>query len=453
MARRLETYGVKAFTHNPKRIALLGYGEYGKHLHAVILKHWPRQYVVTMAFDAHVDGPGAICPNGQTPLKSPDALAAAFHEGAFDAVLVSIPSREDLEQAWSDLDNQGIPRITLVSEDDFRHFEAFENTASRALAPGYELHRYSSVYGISTHGPFIQQLLYLFDDRGFALYDNWYRDDFKYDPFAANPTMPFAVPEGGVVGLRGEYCAVARMWATNYGHIIYQMLSQIALMEANGYQGTYLMVRSSAAEQLLDLMGIDSERITWLDELEQGTVYRFEEMLIASHWEFHHATVADPAVKAARTVENEVLRRCGGGCLEGYPRRLFIKRIGSRRLLDVEGILERYGFQTIIPEELSVEEQIRHFHAAQVVLSPHGANSTNSIFMRPNTAFIETFGSGLVAPWCHDVLRIKGVRYFPVPETPIYPSTTREVNRDYAVHPAILESIIESAIDLTKDTT
>ena len=294
----------------------------------------------------------------------------------------------------------------------------------------------------------MQHLLYLFDERGFALSDNWYRSDFKWDRGALNPHLPFIVPKAGVVEMPGAYCPVARMWGNNYGHFIYQNIGQIALMEAHGFQGKYLIVHSKSNEQLLDLMGLDMQRIIWLQDLDWDTTYRFETLLVAVHNAFDRLT-ARACVDAASRAGETVLSRCAS-VLDQYPRRIFVKRIGSRRLLGVESILERYGFQTIVPEELSVEEQIRHYLAADIAIAPHGANAANSVFMRPGTALIETFGRDFVLPWNHETSMVKGVHYFPIVESPTFPFMRLEKNRDYSVNPTILESIIETAIELTE---
>ena len=82
-----------------------------------------------------------------------------------------------------------------------------------------------------------------------------------------------------------------------------------------------------------------------------------------------------------------------------YPRYIYVKRIGYRKLINGDRFTEKYGFTTIIPEELSVEEQMNYFHNANIVLCPHGANSTNCLYMHEGSAFVEIFSER----WCLNV--------------------------------------------------
>lgn len=134
----------------------------------------------------------------------------------------------------------------------------------------------------------------------------------------------------------------------------------------------------------------------------------------------------------------------------GLPKRLFVKRVGTRKLLGADELLERYGFVTVVPEELTVEEQIQHFHAADVVVTPHGANSTNSIYMRPGTAFVETFDRDWGYPWSDDLLLRKGVHYLPVVQARNVPVSSHSSDGDYRVSSPTLEHALRNAIRLAQ---
>lgn len=75
--------------------------------------------------------------------------------------------------------------------------------------------------------------------------------------------------------------------------------------------------------------------------------------------------------------------------------RICVSRTDSRRRPmsnagDLEAALVRKkGFHVIVPGSLSVEEQIRVFNQADVVVAPHGAGSTNYLFCRPETRVLE----------------------------------------------------------------
>ncbi len=74
--------------------------------------------------------------------------------------------------------------------------------------------------------------------------------------------------------------------------------------------------------------------------------------------------------------------------------RLYVKRgeAQRRRLINEEEVcikMHRLGFQIIDPDVLSVQEQVRLFNKASVVVSPHGAALANLCFCRPRTRVVE----------------------------------------------------------------
>ena len=66
----------------------------------------------------------------------------------------------------------------------------------------------------------------------------------------------------------------------------------------------------------------------------------------------------------------------------------------SRRIVNEEQIvklLRRLGFEIVCPGELSFSEQIRLFAQARVIIGPHGAGLTNTVFAPQNATLIELF--------------------------------------------------------------
>jgi Glycosyltransferase 61 len=53
--------------------------------------------------------------------------------------------------------------------------------------------------------------------------------------------------------------------------------------------------------------------------------------------------------------------------------------------------LERHGFRSIIPGNMSFSDQVMTLTGASHVVGPHGAGMTNAIFSRPGTAVLEIF--------------------------------------------------------------
>jgi tetratricopeptide (TPR) repeat protein/capsular polysaccharide biosynthesis protein len=77
-----------------------------------------------------------------------------------------------------------------------------------------------------------------------------------------------------------------------------------------------------------------------------------------------------------------------------YPKRIYISRSKARyrRVLneaDVVEVLEGFGFVSILPESMSLEEQIAYFYHAEVIVTAHGSGLTNTIFCKSGTKIIE----------------------------------------------------------------
>jgi len=84
----------------------------------------------------------------------------------------------------------------------------------------------------------------------------------------------------------------------------------------------------------------------------------------------------------------------------GRPGRLYVTRgdrPNTRRVVDEQALLDRLarrGFVAIDPGTLSVQEQIDHFAAAEVVVAPHGAALTNLAFAGDGVRVLELFAPG-----------------------------------------------------------
>ena len=60
--------------------------------------------------------------------------------------------------------------------------------------------------------------------------------------------------------------------------------------------------------------------------------------------------------------------------------------------------LKPHGFEVIVPEKYSILEQIKLFANVDILVTPHGANSTNVLYSKKGTTFVECFGHYWVNP-------------------------------------------------------
>lgn len=429
-------------------VALWGYGQLGHRVLDEMRRGRFGAYRVTGVFDrAHV---GERTDAGALPVCDPDDIPALFSRGSFEGVVVTVGNPGAAGEIRALLAGWGVPELPISK--GFAGFCEPEAVAGTFCPPfavrseGYRLVGVRDVFGAVTHSPY--ELLHLFDAAGNVLGANWMRGDERWFPeVILVPRFPADRLARAVVH-KGPVCAAARLWAENYGHVIFQTLDQVALMEEAGYAGRYLLVRTPFTVELMRLMGIASERIVWMNELDADVPHRFEELYVVEQDYSSFGTFARnnaPALlKAVGRIEEGLAADD-----RDLPRRLFVRRIGTRRLLGADELLERYGFVTTVPEEHSVEDQIRLFRAADVVVTPSGANSFNALFMRPGSAFVETFGQDGTFTWVSEALLLKGVRHLIVRQ-PAYERPQEGTRGDYQVSAAELEHAIRNAIELAR---
>ena len=202
-------------------------------------------------------------------------------------------------------------------------------------------------------------------------------------------------------------CNLAICWSDNYWHFTFEIMTKLLLMEKNGYDGKYFLFDRKYIRELLDFFKIDKEKIIYVRE---NQIYKVSELTILEPIG-GRADKNLPLMKILRNRAFEILSKYD---LSKYPKNIYVKRIGTRKISnesDFIDILKENKFKVIIPEEYSVEEQIKHFYAADICLTPHGANSTNAIYMKKNSVFIEYFGHNYVIPLNAKILSYFGINH------------------------------------------
>jgi len=79
-----------------------------------------------------------------------------------------------------------------------------------------------------------------------------------------------------------------------------------------------------------------------------------------------------------------------------YPDKIYISRAQAkyRQVINeqaVRKVLSKYGFTTVLLEEMSVAQQAALFASAKIIVTPHGAGMTNIVFCRKGTKIVEFF--------------------------------------------------------------
>lgn len=202
------------------------------------------------------------------------------------------------------------------------------------------------------------------------------------------------------------------LWSLgNLWHWIFESLPKICLVESSGYTGPYIVnATSKVVLEGLELMGVKPERI-----IHCAGPHLIRRALVPHviHWSGIH--------KHRRLLSALRERLLGAaGALQG-EKRCFIRRIGARRLLNEEELLDAlraYDIEVMVPEEHSLAGQIAFMSNSVLTLSPHGANSALAFFQKPASVLMEFFGHDHI----HNISNLATVNflkllYFPVTQT------------------------------------
>ncbi|MEK8127118.1 glycosyltransferase family 61 protein [Paenibacillus filicis] len=189
----------------------------------------------------------------------------------------------------------------------------------------------------------------------------------------------------------------------NYFHWLYDVLGRLNLLQQSGIKvDKYVINRRSRIfwdsgdpdgprpfqEQSLRMLGIGPDQII---ETNENFHLKAGHVVVMSHTERHgYPKWASDFLRKVFLFDRG-LDVNGPGSEYVYISRLKANR---RRILneqDVIDLLTARGFKIYTLEEMSMDEQIRLFNNARVIVGPHGAGLANITFCRPGTSIVEIF--------------------------------------------------------------
>ena len=136
-----------------------------------------------------------------------------------------------------------------------------------------------------------------------------------------------------------------------------------------------------------------------------------------------------------------------------HPARILIsrERAQARRLVQADRIydlLAGQGFEKILLEDHSLQEQAALFHHAECIVMPTGGNLANLVFCRPGTIVIELFSPSYCPPFTYAFMGELGLRYYGLVAENIsrpHPDS-REGNEDIDIDPNRLATVVRQAL-------
>ena len=360
----------------------------------------------------------------------------------FEAVLICIFPDVAARNPQKILKDNSIPELHLGHSDDFYPISSFEQGIKpfEINQDGYDFYVVKNICGAMANYE-SNELLYLFDSKGRVLKEHWEHwtvnpeDSFVYD-------YPFCLDNTKVekLFLKGQYCILTKKFAGNYWHFTYQCVDSVWLLEKAGYKGFYIIPNYSFCSEILSMLNIAPERIITLDKFAHNKEYIFEEVFCVM---FSGIRIRGYDAMVLSQIAEYIKEKLPEDPL--LPKKIYVKRIGKRKLLGADELLAQYGFATIVPEDYSVQEQMKLFYNADIVFCVHGANSTNCLYMRKGTVFIEAFSSYWINRCNLYTLAASGIKYLPVSPLETVFINIDGISKDFEIPEVLLRMTIQNA--------
>jgi capsular polysaccharide biosynthesis protein len=188
------------------------------------------------------------------------------------------------------------------------------------------------------------------------------------------------------VRLQGPHVCLLSQWSTNYFHWMLDTLPRLALLAPEAQTELPVIVPDALGPVILDSLaraGVVPERLVRFD----GTQFQVDEL--------HFPSLVGRTGHLPGWAATWLRDLLGAAGDPGPPRRLYVSRADAtwRRVVNEEAVvtlLAQRGFETILPGELSLDEQMAAFGAAEAVVGAHGAGFVGLVASRSAT-LVELF--------------------------------------------------------------
>lgn len=429
-----------------KKIAIWGYGRYGRRMIESLIRFCPEEYEVVRVYDSAFQKSKNIETEQELQIHSPEELPEDYKKGLFDKVLVCIFSYDfTARKPRQFLRIHSIPELYLGCPDDLCPISSFEQGEKpfEIDREGYDFYVVKNLYGAMANYE-SSEMFYLFDDEGHVVKEH--NDYFSPDnPFVYAYPFVFRHSKAEKVFLKGQYCVLTKMYSGNYWHFTYNNLDIIWLLEKAGFKGKYVVPNLKFCSEILRMLDVPPERIITISAFEHNKIFVFEEVFYVIYSvpnDKEKINGASVLVEAADYIKKKL------PVDPSLPKKIYVKRIGKRKLLGADDVIAKYGFTTIIPEHYSVKEQMTLFYNAEIVFCVHGANSTNCLYMRKDTIFIEAFSSYWLHRYNLYTIAAVGVRYLPISPLETVWVNKDGMSKDFIIPEALLRMTIQNAFSI-----
>lgn len=295
--------------------------------------------------------------------------------------------------AWAALQQGARARVLLEPERVTRtrphtvDAELLEAYSQRAIAqqPGRYLVPIEGARLVGARG------LVVLPDGSWAAESAWGAPELARDPDHLAPPRRAHVPQSG------SWFSLLAHWSgtRNYYHWLHDVLVRLHGVREHLPSDTRFVVPPRLRpfqRDSLRFLGISDDRLVPFDGHE---TWEFETL----HFAPKVSNVGSDRPAADRWLRDQLTAGAGVVPARG-GRRIYISRRNAkkRRLVNedaVEAFLEHRGFETVLTEDLTFQEQIARFAQADVLVSTHGAGLTNMLFAASGLRVVELIEPGM----------------------------------------------------------
>lgn len=202
----------------------------------------------------------------------------------------------------------------------------------------------------------------------------------------------------------------------NYGHWVAEDLPRLRgyhrYQEATG-QSPMILIKQDPPNWMIEtlkLLGFSSS--DWVEWDGDSAV---ASRLVVPQLNNYHSRVTAFDPQGRKWVSKEMKKRINMSDADCFPDRIFTSRQGhgSRKIVnydEVKEVLKEFDITPVRPEELPINDQIRLFDQADIIVGPFGANLTNIIFSEDSTV-VEIFPNDDIRPVFYITANEQGLDY------------------------------------------
>ena len=254
--------------------------------------------------------------------------------------------------------------------------------------------------------------------------------------------------------ISGKFC-------NNYYHLLYENFNKLIYLEQMNIPNDVpfiidrITMEIPSCKRIFEILTNNVNRP--IITIESDILYQFDMLYCLDHVNILPPHIKDPHKPSAVFYSPEALKCLCNKLLpyrsmQLFANRFFISRVNTNRRhfneKDVYGVLEKYGFSQIAPEQYSFEEQMALFNGARYIVSSSGAALSNLLFV-PKDCIVICFGRSNEREVCESAIfntiaNLKGAYFFFFPRKGV---VGNNIHIDFEIDCAELEKRLTTIID------